>query len=404
MAKSISFYEARDILLSLAKPVEKETIRLEESAGRILGQQVVAKSNIPPFDRSPYDGYAFRAIDSQNATKEHPVTLRILEEIPAGGISHFPVTEGCAVKILTGAPIPEGADAVTMYEVTEFTEETVTLFQPSASGSNIVVAGEDVRAGEVLAECGTVIDAGMAGTLSSQNIGQPIVYRIPKIGIISTGSELIELGDELKPGKIYNSNQYMLSAAVSQMGCEPVVLGMVKDCTETICQLILEGLDRCDLVVLTGGVSVGDYDLTPAAMEMAGVEILFRGVDLKPGMSCAFGIKDGKLVCGLSGNPASSITNFYAIVSPVIRKIRGCKEYIPAEFDVELLEPFKKKSPGTRLLRGKVEFLGSSLGIRVPKGQGNVVLSSTIGCNIMAIVPPGSGPLEAGTKLKGFFI
>lgn len=404
MAKSASFYEVRDILLEHVKPLEKEEIALEDCVGRVLGADAAARMNVPPFDRSPYDGYAFRAVDSKGASKEHPVTLRILEEISAGGISHFAVTKDCAVKILTGAPIPEGADAVTKYEITEYTDKTVTIFEPFESGSNIVRAGEDIKCGEILAQCGTVIDAGLIGTLAAQNMERPVVYRTPKIGIISTGSELLSIGSEPEPGKIYNSNQYMLSAAVKKLGCVPVVLGMAKDSTEKICELILSGLKQCDMVLLTGGVSVGDYDLTPAAMEMAGVEILQRGVDLKPGMACAFGVKDEKLVCGLSGNPASAITNFYAIVSPAIRKLCGNKEYLPTEFWVKILKPFKKKSKGTRLLRGKMEISGGEIGIDIPKDQGNVVLSSTIGCDIMVIVPPGSGPLEAGTELKGFFV
>lgn len=404
MKKPISYEAARDLLLELISPIEKETIALEQCFGRILGQEVTAAANVPPFDRSPYDGYAFRAVDSENASAEHPVTLRILEEIPAGGISHCAVTEGCAVKILTGALIPEGADAVTPYEKTEFTEETVTLFAPSASGSNIVVTGEDVKVGDVLARCGTRIDAGLAGTLSSQNIAEPLVYRVPKIGIISTGSELIPIGEELTPGKIYNSNQYMMSAAVSHLGCEPVILGMVSDRTVEIYELIEKGLKTCDAVLLTGGVSVGDYDLTPAAMEMAGIEILYRGVDLKPGMACACGVKAGKLVCGLSGNPASAITNFHAIVAPVIKKLCGCKEYLPELIKVKLLSGFQKKSHATRLLRGTLDLTDGTVGMRLPSEQGNVVLSSTIGCNVMAIVPAGSGAVPAGTELKGFLI
>ena len=338
------------------------------------------------------------------ASKENPVTLKILEEIPAGEISHYGVTEGCAVKILTGAPIPEGADTVTPYEITEFTDETVTILKEYISGSNIVRAGEDIKKGDILAESGTMIDAGLAGTLAGQNMEYPTVYAIPKIGIISTGSELLSIGSEPEIGKIYNSNQYTLSVAVQQLGCEAVVLGVVKDSAKQICQLIQKGLFTCDMVLLTGGVSVGDYDLTPEAMEMAGVQILQRGVDLKPGMACAFGVKDGKLVCGLSGNPASAITNFHAIVSPLIRKLSGCKEFIPTEIEVKLLDSFKKKSHGTRLLRGKMEVVHGKVGVHISKEQGNVVLSSTIGNNIMVIVPSGSGPLDEGTKLKGFFI
>lgn len=404
MKKSASFYEVRDMLLTHVQPIGKEKIKIDACGGRILGQDLIAKENVPPFDRSPYDGYAFCAADSKTASKENPITLKILEEIPAGGISHYVVTKGCAVKILTGAPIPDGADTVTPYESTEFTDETVTIFKEYISGSNIVRVGEDIKKGDILAESGTIIDAGLAGTLAGQNMEYPTVYAIPKIGIISTGSELLDIGSKPEIGKIYNSNQYTLSVAVQQLGCEAVVLGVVKDSAKQICQLIQEGLATCDMVLLTGGVSVGDYDLTPEAMEMAGVQILQRGVDLKPGMACAFGVKDGKLVCGLSGNPASAITNFHAIVSPLIRKLSGCKEFIPTEMQVVLLDAFKKKSRGTRLLRGKMEVVDGKVGVRIAKEQGNVVLSSTIGNNIMVIVPPGSGPLDEGTKLKGFLI
>lgn len=404
MKNAISFYEARNILLEQIVPVEKEPVALEDSYGRILGEDVVAAENVPPFDRSPYDGYAFRAADSLTASKEHPVTLKILEEIPAGGIWHYPVTEGYAVKILTGAPIPPGADVVVPFEKTEFTEETVTVFAPDRSGNNIVRTGEDVKIGEILARGGVRIDPGLAGTLASQNIEEPLVYRVPKIGIISTGSELVALGSGLEPGKIHNSNEYMLASAVSQIGCEPVVLGMVGDRTVEIFELIVKGLKTCDMVLLTGGVSVGDYDLTPAAMEMAGIEILYRGVDLKPGMACACGVKDGKLVCGLSGNPASALTNFYAVVAPVIKKLCGYEQYLPSSIKVRLLDDFKKKSRATRVLRGMLELSDGTVGIRLPKGQGNVVLSSSIGCNVMAVIPAGSGPQAAGTILDGFLM
>lgn len=404
MKTVLSYIEARDLLVEQVQTVSTETINLEACAERILAQDITAIANVPPFDRSPFDGYAFRSEDSRKASKEHPVTLQILEEIPAGGISHCPVTNGCAVKILTGAPIPEGADAVTKFEITEFTDETVMIFEPSESGSNIVREGEDVKVGDVLAKKGVRIDPGTAGVLAAQNMTHPLVYRMPKIGIISTGSELLEVGSEPEPGKIYDSNLYMLSAAVSQIGCRPVLLGMVKDDEKKICEFILKGLAECDAVLLTGGVSVGDYDLTPAAMESAGAEILFRGVDLKPGMACAYGVKDGKLICGLSGNPASAITNLYAVAFPALKKLCGYQTILPPEIQVTLLDGFKKKSRGTRVLRGILELTEGTVGMRIPKAQGNVVLSSTIGCNVMAVIPAGTGPLEEGTQLKGFLI
>lgn len=404
MERNLNFFEARKMLLDAVSAVESERIPLSLCGGRVLAMDLAAAENIPAFDRSPYDGYAFRAEDTASASKDAPVTLSILEEVPAGAVPTKTVTGGTATKILTGAPIPPRADAVIMYEKTSFTDETVTIFSPAKSGQNIVRAGEDVRAGQLLARCGELIDPGLAGTLASQGVSEPCVYRVPRVALVSTGSELVDVGEVPGPGKIRNSNRYMLEAALKALGCEPIYIGTAGDSAEDICSLIKKGLEDCDAVVSTGGVSAGDYDLTPDAMLMAGAEILFHGVDLKPGMACAYGMCGGKPICALSGNPASSITNFYAIAVPALRKLAGHRAPEPQELEIRIFDGFGKKSPGTRLLRGKLEVRGGELGMFVPADQGNVVLSSTIGCNVMAIVPAGSGPVPAGTVLKGFLI
>lgn len=402
--KAISFEAARDILIASTSVMDVEQIPLPLCAGRVLAQEVIAMDNVPPFDRSPYDGYAFSAADTLQADHDHPVTLQILEEIPAGGISHMPVVSGTAVKILTGAPIPDGADAVCMFEKTEFTDNTVTLFDAFKPGQNVIYAGEDIKQGTVLAQHGMVIDAGLLGTMASQNISKPFVYRKPRIGIISTGSELVEVGTTLQEGQIYNTNRYTLTAAISRLGCEPVYIGCGKDNEERIAELFFEAINTCDAVVSTGGVSVGDYDLTPAAMERCDVQILFRGVDLKPGMACAYGAIDGKPIIGLSGNPASSLTNFYVIAVPAIRKLCGYHDIIPEYFEIILKDGFKKPSRSTRILRGTLDLSSGTVAMLLPKDQGNVVLSSTIGCNVLAMIPAGSGPIAPGTKLKGMLI
>lgn len=404
MSKFISHTAGCDLLMKRVQPVPTETVSIDSLYGRVLAQDVTAKVNVPSFDRSPYDGYAFCSEDTVAAAKDHPVTLRILEEIPAGSVSHYPVTKGCAAKVLTGAPIPEGADAVIKFEQTEFTAETVTIFTPCKKDSNIVKTGEDVKTGDVLAKTGTKIDTGLAGTLASQNITSALVYRIPRIGILSTGTELLELGAECVPGKIYDSNRYMLNAAVQNMGFTPVLYGPAVDRTKDICALIKRGISECDALLITGGVSVGDYDLTPAAMDMAGAETLFRGVDMKPGMACAYGIYDGKPICGLSGNPASAITNFHAIAAPVLRKLSGQADCLPKEISVKLINGFRKKSPGTRFLRGILDLSDGTVRMFVSREQGNVVLSSTIGCNVIAMIPAGSDAIPDGAELKGFLI
>lgn len=404
MLKNPDYTTARALLLKGVTPVDTERLSLSRCGGRVLAAELTAAEHIPPFDRSPYDGYALRAADTAEASREAPVTLRVLEEVPAGAVPAVPVTEGAATKVLTGAPIPVGADVVIMFEKTTFTAETVTIYTPLKSGENIIYTGEDVRRGDVLARCGEVIDPGLAGTLAAQGVAEPLVYRVPRVAILSTGSELVEADQAPSHGKIRNSNRYMLEGALKGLGCEPVYLGIAGDSVAEISALLNRGLEECDAVVTTGGVSVGDYDLTPKAMEESGVEILFQGVDLKPGMACAYGVLGGKPVCGLSGNPASSMTNFYAVAVPALKKLAGHREPQAKEIRVTLAEGFSKKSPKTRLLRGTLDLSDGSVRMHLPKDQGNVVLSSTIGCNVMAEVPAGSGPISAGTELKGFLL
>ena len=404
MKEAMAFTQARDLLLNLVAPVGAERAALEACAGRVLAQDLIAAENIPPFDRSPYDGYAFRAQDTQGASRAQPVTLTILEEVPAGAVPTKTVTAGTATKILTGAPIPPGADCVCMYEKTAFTAEAVTLFAPMQPGENVVYTGEDVRQGAVLARCGDVIDAGIAGTLCAQGEAWPLVYRKLCVGIISTGNEVTEADAPPAPGKIRNANRHTLTAALQREGMAPVYLGLAGDDTDGIARRIEEGLSSCDAVLLTGGVSAGDYDLTPAAMERAGVPVLVRGVDIKPGMACAYGVRAGKPVCGLSGNPASALTNFYCVALPALRKMAGRSACIPPEITVTLQNGFSKKSRGTRVLRGRLDLTGGTARMILPGDQGNVVLSSTIGCDVMAIVPAGSGALPEGTVLKGFVL
>lgn len=404
MLENIDFREAQQIVLDKVSVMDSETIPLSLCSGRILASDLTASENIPPFDRSPYDGYAFLAADTVDAAESHPVTLQVLEEVPAGAVPTKTVVSGTAVKVLTGAPIPQGANAVCPYEHTQFTADTVTLFRTYAPGSNIVYMGEDVRKGAILARQGDMIDGGTAGTLCAQGVSHPLVYRKLRVGILSTGNEVIEANEPLAPGKIRNSNRHTLETILRANGFEPVYLGLAGDDANAICQRIQQGLESCDAILSTGGVSVGDYDLTPDAMERAGVQILFRGVDLKPGMACAYGIKDQKPVCGLSGNPASSITNFYAVALPALRKMAGYRRPAYEEITLTLKDAFPKKSVATRLLRGTLDLSDGTVGMHLPTEQGNVILSSTIGCNVMAIVPAQSGKLEKNTMLKGFLL
>ncbi len=330
MLKNCDYKIVRDVLLEKAAPVDTEEVPLQDCAGRVLAREILAQSDIPPFDRSPYDGYAFRAEDTAQASEEQPVTLRITDYIAAGDVPHCPVTAGTAAHLM-----------VLPFEKTRFTEETVTISEPQKSGSNIVYAGEDVQKGQLLCPAGIRIDAGLAGTLAGQRILRPLVYRKPVVAILSTGTELLEEDEDPSPGRISNTNRYTLQAACTLAGCTAFYAGTARDDEDEISRLLTKAMESCDAVIISGGVSVGDYDCTPAAMEKAGIRLLARGLSLKPGMAGAYGIceKEGKgsdgsggngiPVFGLSGNPAACMTAFYAVVLPVLKKRTGLRQYLP---------------------------------------------------------------------------
>ena len=402
MLRDLSWTEARDLLYGLAAPVGTETADAAACGGRVLAFDLRAGADVPPFDRSAYDGYALRAADVSGASPERPVTLAVTETIPAGRTGTVPVTAGHAAHLMTGAAIPEGADCVVMFEKTRFTETTVTLTAPVRAGDSIVRRGEDVREDTLLAPCGTPVDAGLAGTLVSQGLSRVGVFRRPVIGLISTGSEVAEAGEPLGPGKIYNANRASLTALLEREGCRVRYLGLAGDEAPAIAGRIAEGIRDCDAVILTGGVSVGDWDVTPEAMTLAGAEILARGVAMKPGMACAYGTAAGKLVLGLSGNPASAVTNLCVCALPAIRRLCGRKDAYPEPVRAALVRHFGKKSPSDRFLRGRLTLEDGTVRFDASGEQGNAVLSSAVGCDAFLRIPAGSPPAEAGTFLTGF--
>ena len=402
----LSCEEARKRLLQFTGPVGTEMIQLSDCLGRILAEDIRAAADVPDWPRSAFDGYAFRAADTSSASPETPVTLRILEEVPAGKVPETRLTEGTAVRILTGAMLPEGADSVEMFEKTEFTETSVTLFHPGRPGNNVVPRGEDAVRGQLLAAKGTKIDPGLMGVFASQGLREIPVFRIPKVGVISTGTEVVELGSVLPRGKIYNSNRALFEGELRKLGVRPVRVGIARDSVREIRELLELALDTCDAVLLTGGVSVGAYDLTGRAILEAGGEPLFSGVAMKPGKACFYAVRDGKMICALSGNPASAMTNYHAVAKAGLKRLCGWNQgdCFPAEIQVALKEDFPKKSKNERWVRGRLDLSDGTVRIDVPKQQKNSALSSTVGCDVMAVIPAGSGPLPAGTVLQGYLM
>ena len=398
------FKEAQKILTDHIQATGTETVNIKKLYGRVLAEDITAMENVPPYARSPYDGYAFMASDTCWVSEERPVTLKVIENIKANQVPFNFVSSGTAIRLMTGAPIPGGADAVCKYEDTEFTDEEVTIKREYSSGENIIFAGEDIERGTLLARKGDIIDTGLTGTMASLGITEAEVYKRPVAGIISTGDEVIDIEEPLHPGMIRNSNRYTIASALESIGFDTVYLGHACDDEEEIKKLILDGERDCDIIVSTGGVSAGDYDLVPKAMELAGFNILVKGVNIKPGMACAYGIKYGMLMLALSGNPASSLTNLQCVCYPALRKLMGIRKYEHEPIKLKMKYDCVKKSHGVRFIRGRLKIEDGIAVLEASNEQGNVVISSTIGCNVYGIVSEEDEPPKAGTMIDGFLV
>lgn len=404
MQRNISADGARDLLLELPVFLKTEKVRLEASYGRILSSDIYAENSVPPFDRSPYDGYAFRGEDTVSATKDEPVMLEITEEIPAGKMPELKITPGKAAKILTGAPIPEGANATVKYEITEYTDKWVKIFEPVSPDTDIVYAGEDIKKGELIACGGTVIDPPLAGLLACQGICENQVYKKPIATIINTGTELVEAGNPLPPAKIYNSNVYTLMGYLRDIGMQAQNGGTVDDDPELIASAIAGALDKSDVVITTGGSSVGDYDWSLKSFGLTGARVLFWKVAMKPGGAMLAAVKDDKLILGLSGNPGAAILGLFRVAMPYLRKMCGRTDILPETIELFLEKPYKKASKPIRLIRGRLVIKDGKAYFSEKPGQGNGTVSSLSGCDLIAELPAGSPPQPAGAVVKAYVV
>ena len=402
MLKNIEVDVAVKMLTGLPVTRETEPIVLAEAQGRILSEDVKARMSVPPFDRSPYDGYAFKGEDTKAACAEHPITLQITEEIPAGKAPSIKITTGHAAKILTGAPIPDGADATIKYEETEYSDSDVKIFAPVAPDTNVVRAGDDILAGTVIFTKGTCITAPMLGVLASQGYDKIPVYKKPVIMILNTGTELVEVGQPLPEAAIYNSNVYTLSGYLRDQGAEAKNAGVVEDDPDVIARRIGQALDASDMVITTGGASVGDYDWAVTSAETLGAEVLFWKTKMKPGGSLMAAVKDGKLILGLSGNPGAAVLGLIRIALPYIRKLCGYEELELDTVQVQLRQSFDKESPKLRILRGRLEIQDGKAYFAENEGQGNGAVFSLVGCDLLGEIKPGASPLPAGAVIKAY--
>lgn len=321
----IEMDDAIRIVLENTRPIDTTCVGLGDVLGRVLAEDVHSDIDMPPFDKALMDGYALRGADIASASQKEPAILDVIEEIPAGNVPQKRVESGQAARIMTGAPVPKGADTVVMVEDTEADAdpEKVRVLSATETGRNIARLGEDVRVDQAVLRANTPMRPPEVGILAAVGHVDIEVYRQPVVGVVATGSEVVEPQHKPKPGQIRNSNGYSMVAQVLRAGARARYLGIVEDDVDALIQTIGEGLAACDVVALSGGVSAGDYDLVQDGMRDLGVEVLFDRIRMKPGKPLTFGVKGAKQVFGLPGNPVSSVVGLELLMRPAIRKMQG---------------------------------------------------------------------------------
>lgn len=338
----------------------------------------------------------FRAEDIAGASPDTPVTLQVVDKLYAGSVANVPVNPGQAVRLMTGSMIPLGADCVIMQESTDEGETEVRVYKSIPAGRNICWKGEEYQQGELLLPDGQRIDAAAIAVAAGAGCRTLTVRRQVKAVILSTGDELQQPGEDLYPGKVYDSNAAYLQACLQQMGAEILEVRSVKDDTGRIAAAIDQYTGAADLILTTGGVSVGQKDLMERAVLQSGGEMLFHGLAMKPGMPTMLSVKEGTLILSLSGNPFSAAVPFFLLVRPMLARMAQNPAWEPRWITARAATPFDKRSPSRRFLRGTC--LAEE--VAIPQKQANGQMRSMIGCNCLLDIPAGSGPVRVGDLLK----
>ena len=393
MQKSIEFEEAVRIMEEQPVKLETEQAGLEESLGRILAEDITASLSSPSFDKSPFDGYAVRSEDL-------PGTLPVAGESFTGCEELMPLEPGKAMRIFTGAPVPEGADVIIKQEEVEVSGGCVSIKTSLPSGTNVIKKGEDHPAGVLLIKAGTKLGASHLGVLASEGLDHIPVYRKPRVLFISTGTELSFPGEERGKYGIYNSRFYFLGAVLKIMGFEVIKGGIVEDDMSLIEERLHNGLSsEADIVMTTGGASVGDYDFAVRAAQELGMEILFWKVRAKPGGALMAARKKDRLLISLSGNPAAAIMSLITVLQPFLRKLTG-SDGGNEELTLPLFNELPKRSRVVRMLRGHAVIRDGITWFEENSGRGNGNIASFEGCTMIGIIPGGGEPLPAGTMIR----
>ncbi len=395
--------EARERVLARFQPLESEEAPLSAALGRTLAADALAHTSSPPFDNSAMDGYALRSADTQMATAEAPVRLRLVGEVQAGNVYAGVVQAGEAVRILTGAPLPAGADAALQQELTEVADGWVTFSAPVAPGTNIRYTGSDVRPGALLVHAGVELGPAEIALLASLGVAPARVTRRPRVAILATGDELVAPGEPLAPGKIYNSNTPYLVAAVTRAGAEPIALGVAPDREEELRALLQQAQTGFDLILTSGGVSVGDYDLVKQLLSEQG-EVEFWRVRIRPGKPLAFGSLGGVPLLGLPGNPVSAAVTFELFGRPAIRRMLGAAQVERPLVEVTLEGAEQRRTDRRQFVRVRLASRAGRLIARATGEQDSHLISSLQGATALLVVPEGEGVIRSGELAQALLL
>ncbi|WP_196048777.1 molybdopterin molybdotransferase MoeA [Clostridium saudiense] len=393
MKSFISLEEAIDILDENVKAIGTEEIDLINATGRVLAEDIYSLIDNPPFNKSAMDGYAILAENSGSNDK-----IKIIDKVFAGEVSNYEVTNKTAIRIMTGAPIPNGANAVIKQEDTiKNDEEHITLTKKIKANDNICFKGEDIKKGSLLVNKNKKIDFADIGIIASSGISKIKVYKNPKIALLCTGDEVIDVNSDLTEGKIFNSNKYTIMARVSELGYNILEVKHVRDIEGDIEKYIENISQNVDLIITTGGVSVGEKDLLNHAIDNIGGKRLFWKVKMKPGSAVLCSIVNNALVVSLSGNPTAALTAFELFVKTSIEKLSGIEKIEVKREKATLCDNFNKKSPQRRFIRGRVVIEEGKQNVYITQVKsGNGILSSNLNSNCMIEVEGGSEALHSG--------
>lgn len=400
----LSVEEALERILEQIEPLGVKHVPLTESLGHVLAEDVAAPEDMPPFANSAMDGFALLSRDSQPLDGQPP-RLRVIGGVAAGYVSEQSVLEGTAMRIMTGAPVPPGADTVIQVELTRSDgpeSAWVEILQASAPGNNIRPAGEDMRRGQVVLERGVQVGAWEIGVLATVGKAGVPVTRRPRVAILATGDEVIDVDQPLQPGKIRNSNSYLLEAAVQQAGGLPHRLGVARDTVESLREKFSEAV-KYDLILTSGGVSVGDFDLVKNIMAERG-EINFWRINMRPGKPVAFGHIGGVPLLGLPGNPVSAAVTFELFGRPVIRKMMGQSRLLRPQVEVIVEDGIAERVMRRHYVRAHVEWRNGQFIGHTTGNQGSNITTSLLHANALIVVPEGGVTIPPGGTARALML